>query len=139
MTRPSTGLELNIPVHERTVFLGQSLILQGQVMGHPRAAIVWQHPSGRTLVDDGNLVRTHYGDDGLIQLQVKRFDEEEEEDDQSTLSIGFQLLSVSLQDAGTYQCVATSPRGTIVQKIHVQVKGIVDLSSLTQSNETSRL
>ena len=28
-----------------------------------------------------------------------------------------------MQDSGIYECIATSPRGTVSQKIHVQVKG----------------
>jgi hypothetical protein len=61
---------LNISNHDQEVFLGQSLIIQGQVIGNPRPAIVWQHPHGHTLVDDGVNVHTHYHDDGTIQLQV---------------------------------------------------------------------
>ncbi|CAF2637740.1 unnamed protein product [Rotaria sp. Silwood2] len=64
------GPELNISVHERNIFLGQSLILQGHVIGNPRPAIVWQHPHGHTLVDDDTTIHTHYGDDGTIYLQV---------------------------------------------------------------------
>jgi hypothetical protein len=60
---------LNISTHDRSVFLGQSLILQGHVIGNPRP-IVWQHPRGQTLVDDGVNIHTHYGDDGKIHLQV---------------------------------------------------------------------
>ncbi|CAF4780791.1 unnamed protein product, partial [Rotaria magnacalcarata] len=52
------------------VFLGQPLILQGHVLGNPRPAVVWQHPRGHTLVDDGVNIYTHYGDDGTIHLQV---------------------------------------------------------------------
>ena len=61
---------MNIPVHDRSVFLGQSLVIQGQVIGNPRPAIVWQHPCGHTLVDDGTNIHTYYGDDGTIHLQV---------------------------------------------------------------------
>jgi hypothetical protein len=57
-------------VHDRNVFLGHSFIVQGHVLGNPRPAIVWQHPYGHTLVDDGVNIHTHYGDDGAIQLQV---------------------------------------------------------------------
>jgi hypothetical protein len=28
-----------------------------------------------------------------------------------------------MQDAGIYECIATSSRGTVSQEIHVQVKG----------------
>jgi hypothetical protein len=28
-----------------------------------------------------------------------------------------------MQDAGIYECIATSPRGTVSQQIHVQIKG----------------
>lgn len=28
-----------------------------------------------------------------------------------------------MQDAGVYECIATSPRGTVSQQIHVHVKG----------------
>ena len=55
---------------DRSVFLGQSLILQGHVVGHPRPTITWQHPRGHTLVDDGLNIHTYYGDDGTIYLQV---------------------------------------------------------------------
>ena len=61
-----------MPVHDRSVVLGHSLILQGHVTGHPRPAIVWQHPHGHALVDDGVNIRAYYGEDGLIQLQVRR-------------------------------------------------------------------
>ncbi|CAF4591052.1 unnamed protein product, partial [Rotaria magnacalcarata] len=56
-----SGPELNISVHDRSVFLGQPLILQGHVLGNPRPAVVWQHPRGHTLVDDGVNIYTHYG------------------------------------------------------------------------------
>ena len=61
---------MNIFNHEQEVFLGQALVIQGQVVGNPRPAIVWQHPRGHTLVDDGVNIRTYYHDDGTIQLQV---------------------------------------------------------------------
>jgi hypothetical protein len=61
---------LNIAVHDRNVFLGQSLLLQGHIIGNPRPAIVWRHPSGHTLVDNNVDIHTHYGDDGIIYLQV---------------------------------------------------------------------
>jgi hypothetical protein len=61
---------LNIFNHDQEVFLGQALIIQGQVIGNPRPAIVWQHPRGHTLVDDGVNIHTYYHDDGTIQLQV---------------------------------------------------------------------
>jgi hypothetical protein len=61
---------LNISIHDQSIFLGQLLIIQGHVIGNPRPAIVWQHPSGLTLVDDGVNIHTHYDDDGTIQLQV---------------------------------------------------------------------
>lgn len=61
---------MNIPVQELSVFLGQTLIIQGYVAGNPRPAIVWQHPRGHTLVDDGININTYYGDDGAIHLQV---------------------------------------------------------------------
>ena len=64
------GPELHLPVQDRHVFLGQSLVIQGHVQGNPRPAIVWQHPRGHTLLDDGTTIRTYYGDDGTIQLQV---------------------------------------------------------------------
>ena len=57
---------------DHEVVLGQTLILQGQVNGNPRPAIVWQHPRGQTLVDDGVHIHTHYDDDGTIQLEVIR-------------------------------------------------------------------
>lgn len=61
---------MNISIHEQNVYLGQLLIIQGHVIGNPRPAIVWQHPCSQTLVDDNINVRTHYDDDGTIQLQV---------------------------------------------------------------------
>ncbi|CAF3987599.1 unnamed protein product [Rotaria sp. Silwood2] len=105
------GPELNISVHERNIFLGQSLILQGHVIGNPRPAIVWQHPHGHTLVDDDTTIHTHYGDDGTIYLQIR---------------------CVSMQDAGIYECIATSPQGTISQQIPVQVKDSNDHHKLEQ-------
>jgi hypothetical protein len=64
------GPELTIPVRDRTISLGHTLILQGHALGNPRPAIVWQHPRGHTLIDDGTTIRTYYGDDGIIQLHV---------------------------------------------------------------------
>jgi hypothetical protein len=111
------GPELNISNHDQEVFLGQSLIIQGQVIGNPRPAIVWQHPHGHTLVDDGVNVHTHYHDDGTIQLQ---------------------LLCISMQDAGIYECIATSSRGTVSQEIHVQVKESTDYHKLEQVRWSTR-
>lgn len=61
---------MNIFNYEETGFLTQSLIIQGYVNGIPRPAIVWKHPRGQTLVDDGANVHTQYDEDGRIQLQV---------------------------------------------------------------------
>ncbi|CAF1270531.1 unnamed protein product [Rotaria sordida] len=105
------GPELNISVHERSIFLGQSLILQGHVIGNPRPAIVWQHPHGHTLVDDSVNIHTHYGDDGTIRLQIR---------------------CVSMQDAGIYECIATSSQGTVSQQIPVQIKDSNDHHKLEQ-------
>lgn len=33
---------------------------------------------------------------------------------------------MSVQDAGVYECIATSSRGTVSQQIHVQIKGTTD-------------
>ncbi|CAF4786936.1 unnamed protein product, partial [Rotaria socialis] len=98
-----SGPELNISVHDRSVFLGQPLILQGHVLGNPRPAVVWQHPHGHALADDGVNIYTHYGDDGTIHLQIR---------------------SISMQDTGIYECTATNPQGTVSQQITVQVKDI---------------
>lgn len=61
---------MNLSTNEQNVYLGQLLVIQGHVFGNPRPAIVWQHPSGHTLVDDNINVHTHYDEDGTIQLQV---------------------------------------------------------------------
>ncbi|CAF2108325.1 unnamed protein product [Rotaria magnacalcarata] len=106
-----SGPELNISVHDRSVFLGQPLILQGHVLGNPRPAVVWQHPRGHTLVDDGVNIYTHYGDDGTIHLQIR---------------------SISMQDTGIYECIATSAQGTVSQQITVQVKDSTDHHKLEQ-------
>ncbi|CAF1258942.1 unnamed protein product, partial [Adineta ricciae] len=111
------GPELNLSVHERTLFLGQSLFLQGHVIGCPRPAIVWQHPRGYALIDDGVNVHTHYGEDGIIYLQ---------------------LLNVSVQDAGVYECIATSTRGTVSQQIHIQIKDSNDYHKLEQVQWASK-
>ncbi|CAM4784560.1 unnamed protein product [Rotaria magnacalcarata] len=106
-----SGPELNISVHDRSVFIGQPLILQGHVLGNPRPAVVWQHPRGHTLVDDGVNIYTHYGDDGTIHLQIR---------------------SISMQDTGIYECIATSAQGTVSQQITVQVKDSTDHHKLEQ-------
>ncbi len=111
---------MNISNHDQDVFLGQSLIIQGQVIGNPRPAIVWQHPRGHTLVDDGINILTHYHDDGTIQLQVFFFRKIVFE---NLFFFLLQLLCISMQDAGIYECIATSARGTVSQEIHVRVKG----------------
>ncbi|CAF0962665.1 unnamed protein product, partial [Didymodactylos carnosus] len=94
--------EFTIPFQDRTVIIPNSLTLIGHVSGNPRPAIVWQHPLGHTLISDGGVhVNTLYNDDGTIQLQI---------------------VSPTVNDSGVYECIATSPYGTISQKVRVVVK-----------------
>lgn len=126
---------------DHDVFLGQRLVLQGQVYGTPRPAIVWQHPRGQTLVDDRVNIHTHYGDDGTIQLEVNPIEREETLPNSSSL----QLVSVTAQDDGIYECIATSSRGTVSQQIHVQIKGRIkaflpmDIFDTLESNNGHKL
>jgi hypothetical protein len=35
-----------------------------------------------------------------------------------------------MQDAGTYECIATSSRATVVQQIHVRIQGSIHMNSV---------
>ncbi|CAF0957847.1 unnamed protein product, partial [Didymodactylos carnosus] len=94
--------EFTIPFHDRTVIIPNPLTIIGHVNGNPRPAIVWQHPLGHTLISDGGVyINTLYTDDGTIQLQI---------------------VHPTVNDSGIYECIATSPYGTVSRKIRIIVK-----------------
>lgn len=60
-------------------------------------------------------IRTHYDEDGRIQLQFH---------------------GLSFQDAGIYECIATSSRGTVSQQIHVHIQ---NKNELNESNKFEQI
>uniref|UniRef100_A0AAR2K2S8 non-specific serine/threonine protein kinase n=1 Tax=Pygocentrus nattereri TaxID=42514 RepID=A0AAR2K2S8_PYGNA len=94
--------EFLVPLSEVMCESGESVTLRCKICSQPKASVTWRGPDQATLTDGGRYTLSH------------------SETGEVTLSIS----AMTVEDSGTYACIATNDIGTVTTSACLRVQGV---------------
>uniref|UniRef100_A0A3B4C1R8 non-specific serine/threonine protein kinase n=1 Tax=Pygocentrus nattereri TaxID=42514 RepID=A0A3B4C1R8_PYGNA len=104
--------EFLVPLSEVMCESGESVTLRCKICSQPKASVTWRGPDQATLTDGGRYTLSH------------------SETGEVTLSIS----AMTVEDSGTYACIATNDIGTVTTSACLRVQGTCSDGILWKEN-----
>ncbi|XP_073703801.1 triple functional domain protein [Garra rufa] len=93
--------EFLVPLSEMVCDRGDSITLRCKICGQPKASVCWRGPDQSTLSNGGKYTLTH-SETGEVTLRIS---------------------PASLDDSGTYTCIASNDVGSVTSSAYLRVLG----------------